>query len=494
MRFIALVFFCLLFQFTPFAQKREFRGAWIATVGNIDWPSKQGLSAQQQQQEFIQHLNYLKSAGFNAVIVQVRPAADVFYESELEPWSRYLSGKQGQPPFPKYDPLDFMIEETHKRNMEFHAWFNPFRALVSNTFNPNPPEHPTKKHPDWIIPYDGKSYFDPGNAQARQHILKVIMEAVQNYDLDAVHIDDYFYPYPVVGKTFNDEASYKLTHNGMSKADWRRSNVNTFIWQLHHDIKSIKPWIKFGVSPFGVWRNSNKDPRGSNTIGATACYDDLYSDILHWVDKKWVDYVAPQLYWEHGHKVAPYDILLPWWKQNTENTQYFVGLGVYRMVDAKPGSKYYGPQEILKQIAAGRKANAHGFIMYSMKSFSKIGPALYDSLKYEYFADIALPPAYKVAGYLPPTKPHATIQKNNQGALIKWNNTPQTKGIPGRIKFAIYKFKISEQIDITKERNLIALTSQQQYLDKEGAEGYKYVITALDRCWNESEPSNIIQL
>lgn len=475
-------------------QKREFRAAWIATVGNIDWPSKQGLSAQQQQQEFINHLNYLKSAGFNAVIVQVRPAADVFYESQLEPWSRYLSGKQGQPPFPKYDPLDFMIEETHKRNMEFHAWFNPFRALVSNSFNPNPESHPTKKHPDWIIPYDGKSYFDPGNAQARQHIIKVIMEAVNNYDLDAVHIDDYFYPYPVAGKTFNDETSYKLTNSGMSKADWRRSNVNTFIWQLNNDIKNKKPWVKFGVSPFGVWRNINKDPRGSYTNGATACYDDLYSDVLHWIDKRWVDYVAPQLYWEHGHRIAPYDVLLPWWKKNTENTQYFVGLGVYRMVDAKPGSKYFGTQEILKQIEEGRKVKANGFIMYSMKSFSKISNALYDSLKYEYFADIAFPPAHKIANYLPPTAPNGSIQTNSQGILLKWNNTPQEKGIPGKIKYAIYRFKANEQIDINKSRNLIALTSSKQFLDKEGNANYKYVITSIDRAWNESEPSNIIQL
>lgn len=492
---LVLLIIGLLFNGNISAQhKRELRGAWIATVGNIDWPSKQGLSAQQQQQEFITHLNYLKNAGFNAVIVQVRPAADVFYESELEPWSRYLSGKQGLAPFPKYDPLEFMVQETHKRNMEFHAWFNPFRALTSNNFNPNPANHPTKKNPDWIIPYDGKSYFDPGNAHARQHIIKVIMEAVTKYDIDAVHIDDYFYPYPVAGKTFNDDASFKLTNNGMSKADWRRANVNTFIWQLNNEIKGKKPYMKFGVSPFGVWRNINKDPRGSNTNGATACYDDLYSDVLHWMDKKWIDYVAPQLYWEHGHRIAPYDVLLPWWKHNAGSTQYVVGLGVYKMVNAKPGSKYYGPNEILKQITAGRQINANGFIMYSMSSFNKINNSLYDSLKHEYFADIAFPPAHIVPGYLPPTAPHATHSQSGQNITLKWTNLRHEKSVPGKTKYAIYKFLIDEQIDIQKSEKIIALTGLNQFVDKSASKGYKYVITALDRSWNESEPSNIITI
>ncbi len=494
-RFIALFLSCCLLFHTSFAgPKREFRAAWIATVSNIDWPSRSGLSAQQQQQEFINHLNFLKQCGFNAVIVQVRPAADVLYESQLEPWSRFLSGKQGQPPFPKYDPLEFMIQEAHKRNLEFHAWFNPYRALTSSTSNPNPESHPTRRNPDWIIHYGNKGYFDPGNAQARQHIIKVIMEAVSNYDIDAVHIDDYFYPYPIAGKPFNDDASYALTGNGMSRADWRRSNVNTFIWQLHTNIKQAKPWVKFGVSPFGVWRNINKDPKGSNTVGATSCYDDLYSDVLHWVDKKWVDYVAPQLYWEHRHKVAPYDVLLPWWKEHTGAAQLYIGLGVYRMVDAKPGSRYYGPGEILKQIAAAREANAQGIVLYSIRSFSRIGTALQDSLKMNYFGSIALPPAYTVPNYLPPNAPRLIAQMNGSQALLRWDIEKHDKMLPGRLTYVVYRFREQEQINLQKAENIIALTVAQNFTDRASAPGYKYVVTTLDRCWNESGASNIISL
>lgn len=494
MKKIALTILLIIHAFSLWSQsqKREFRAAWIATVGNIDWPSKQGLSAQQQQQEFINHLNFLKNCGFNAVIVQVRPSADVFYESELEPWSRYLSGKQGQAPFPKYDPLEFMVNETHKRNMDFHAWFNPFRALTSSSFNPNPANHPTKKHPEWIIKYGGKSYFDPGNPQAQLHIQNVIMEAVKKYDIDAVHIDDYFYPYPIAGQTFNDNASYAKTGNGMSRADWRRSNVNTFIWQLNRNIKKEKPWVQFGVSPFGVWRSINKDPRGSNTVGATTCYDDLYSDVLEWVDKKWIDYIAPQLYWESGHRIACYDELLPWWKKNSGQTQYYVGLGVYRMVDAKPNGKYYGPNEILQQIKTARKAQVNGFVMYSISSFSKINNALEDSLKYNYFGNIALPPAFPVANFTKPQPPVVKTKNNAQITTLSWEHKKHEKSLPGVTRYAVYKFAAGTNIDLNNADNIIAITAGASFTDKTAKPGQQYVVTALDRNWNESDVSNII--
>jgi len=497
LRFLSVTFLFIYFSVSTFANnspKRELRAAWIATVGNIDWPSKQGLTAQQQQQEFINHLNFLRNRGFNAVIVQVRPAADVFWDSDLEPWSRYLSGKQGQAPFPKYDPMEFMIKETHKRNMEFHAWFNPYRALTSTKSNPNPPSHPTKKHPEWIINYDNKAYFDPGNVNARQHIIKVIMEAVSKYDIDAVHIDDYFYPYPVAGKKFNDDASFQQYGNNSTLADWRRSNVNTFIWQLNNNIKKEKPWVKFGVSPFGVWRNIDKDPRGSNTKGATACYDDLYSDVMHWMDKNWIDYVAPQLYWEHGHRVAPYDVLLPWWAENSQQTDLYIGLGVYRMTNAMPGTKYFGPYEILKQIEAGRKQKVQGFVMYSMISFSKIGNALADSLQYNYFGNIAIPPAFKVPKVAQPLPPQVTAQKTSNGVLLKWTNTANSSALGGTNKYLIYKFKEQEPIDLNQSQHIIALSSNKSFVDKEESKGYKYVITQVDRCWNESDASNTVQV
>lgn len=474
--------------------KRETRAVWIATVSNIDWPSKRGLSSQQQQQEYIQHLNFLKQTGFNTVITQVRPAADALYESELEPWSTYLSGKQGQPPFPKYDPLAFMVEETHKRNMEFHAWLNPYRALVSSNNNPNPINHVTRTNPDWIIHYDGKGYFDPGNPEAREYILNVFIDIVKRYDIDALHIDDYFYPYPVAGKVFNDQKSYQKYGNGLSLADWRRGNVNLFISQLNRMIKQEKPWVKFGVSPFGVWRNSNKDPRGSNTIGATACYDDLYSDILLWIDKKWVDYVAPQLYWEHNHRIAPYNVLLPWWKDNVGNTELYVGLGLYRMVNASANSAYYTPKEIIKQINAARDRNVDGIVMYSLSSFSKINKQIQDSLKYNYFGNIAIPKHFYVKGMPLPKEPILQLKSNSQSNTLTWNLPPNHQSI-GKEKYLVYRFKENELIDLKSSENILVLTSNKSFTDLniQPHIKYKYVVTTLDRCWNESGASNIVK-
>ncbi len=277
MRLLLLIsIFCLYYGTTSFAQspKREFRAAWIATVSNIDWPSKPGLPSVQQQQEFINRLDMLKSIGCNAVIVQVRPASDALYQSKIEPWSRYLTGKQGQPPFPFYDPLTFMIEEAHKRNMEFHAWFNPFRALTDSKKNPNPSSHITYTHSDWIINYGGKAYIDPGVPEAREYVINVIMDVVKRYNIDAVHLDDYFYPYRITNVEFGDSKSYqRFRESFVNKDDWRRHNVNLFVTTLNSNIKSVKSYVKFGISPFGVWRNASKDPQGSNTRGGQTCYD-----------------------------------------------------------------------------------------------------------------------------------------------------------------------------------------------------------------------------
>jgi uncharacterized lipoprotein YddW (UPF0748 family) len=481
--------FLFLFQSSFAAPKRELRAVWIATVGNIDWPSKQGLSAQQQQQEFINHLNFLQSHGFNAVIVQVRPAADAFYPSEYEPWSRYLSGKQGQPPFPKYDPLEFMVAECHKRNMEFHAWFNPYRALVASNSNPNPANHATRTHPDWIISYGGKSYFDPGNPEAREYILKVILDVVHRYDIDAVHIDDYFYPYPIAGKAFGDQNSYTKYSNGQSREDWRRDNVNLFVSQLNVNIKKEKSWVKFGVSPFGIWRNDNKDSEGSATRGSS-CYDDLYSDVKLWIENKWVDYVAPQLYWQQGHRVANYDVLLPWWKQHTPARQLYIGLGVYNMVNAR-ATPWNSPNEILEQIRDARQEHVNGFVFYSMSSFYKISSALSDSLQQNYFGTIAVPPAMPWLDRIAPPSPVARIAVVNNGNLIQWDPV-----IAGKepAKYLVYRFAPGAKIDLENADNIMALTQANSFLDRDNSKQYQYVITALDRVWNESEKSNIVYI
>ncbi len=494
LRNLFIIVFLFLFSFTAHSEsspKREFRGVWIASVGNIDWPSKSGLSAEQQRQEFINKLNFLQRLGFNAVIVQVRPAADALYDSPYEPWSKYLSGKQGVPPFPKYDPLTFMIQETHKRNMEFHAWLNPYRALVNASSNPNPASHVTRTHPDWVIKYGTKAYFDPGNPECRNYILKVFLDVVKRYDIDALHIDDYFYPYPEGGKDFPDGNSYARYGNGMTKADWRRNNVNTFISQLNRMIKEEKPYVAFGVSPFGIWRNDNKSSEGSATRG-TACYDDLYSDVRLWLEKKWVDYVAPQLYWEHYHKVAPFNVLLPWWTDNSFDRNLYIGLGVYRMAGGT--GIWSTPNEILKQIRAARSMQAGGVIMYSLSSFDKINSALADSLRKNYFNNIAIPPVspHINKSKLPPT-PTPKVSKNSQGAIIEWgNNAYDDKNL----KFLVYRFVNNESINLENSENIIGLTQNTRFVDDdiEGLKNVRYIITSLSRTWVESKPSEVLQL
>ena len=324
--------FILLFCFCTLGVKAqsnapifEFRAAWIATVENIDWPSKKGLSTNEQKAEFISLLNLLQSIGMNAVIVQIRPVADAFYPSELEPWSEYLSGYQGKAPFPYYDPLAFMVEETHKRHMEFHAWLNPYRAVFNLGTSSISPNHIVHKHPDWFFNYAGKKYFNPGLPQARNFIKEVVTDIVKRYNLDAIHMDDYFYPYPVGNKEIPDNKAFALYGNNLSKADWRRSNCDSIINMLSTTIKSTNPRMKFGISPFGVWRNKSVDTSGSNTKAGLTNYDDLYADILLWLKKGWIDYVVPQLYWERGHRLCDYDTLLQWWNNHAYGRQLYIG-------------------------------------------------------------------------------------------------------------------------------------------------------------------------
>jgi len=255
--------------------KYEFRAAWVTTVENIDWPSRKGLPADSQKLEFLRLLDMHQHNGMNALVVQVRPAADAFYPSPYEPWSEWLTGVQGKPPFPYYDPLQFMIEETHKRGMEFHAWCNPYRAVYAVGKSSVSPTHITRLHPEWFLNYGGTLYFDPGNKEVQQYVTRVIRDIVHRYDVDALHFDDYFYPYPVPGKDFPDDVSYTKYGNAMDRGDWRRSNVDSIILHIGTMIKEEKKYCKFGISPFCVWRNNSKDPEGSQTQAGLTNYDHL---------------------------------------------------------------------------------------------------------------------------------------------------------------------------------------------------------------------------
>jgi uncharacterized lipoprotein YddW (UPF0748 family) len=336
MKRIKITLFALMAACTIYAQqppKREFRGAWIHTVGNREY---QNMSSQEMQQHYRNVLDTFVKAGINAVIYQVRPQADAFFISDIEPWSRFITGEQGKAPDPVWDPLAFMIEECHNRGMELHAWFNPYR-VTSNDQEVLCPEHLYFKKPYLFLKYGKQIYFDPGHPESREHTIKVIADAVKRYDLDAVHFDDYFYPYRIRYEDFPDEESFMKYHqvDGFGRFDknnWRRNNVNILVRDLNQTIKSIKPWVKFGISPFGIWRNRDMDPTASDTRGGVTNYDDLYADIKLWVEKGWIDYNVPQLYWEIGHPVADYTTLFKWWSENNFGSQLYIGQDIGRTV------------------------------------------------------------------------------------------------------------------------------------------------------------------
>jgi len=387
---LALIFLAAVCTTVAQGLSEELRAVWVATVSNIDFPSKPNISADVQRAEFIQLANMHQRNGMNALIVQIRPATDAFYPSPLEPWSQWLTGKQGQPPVPYYDPLEFMIEETHKRGMEFHAWMNPYRAVFNINGSSIAASHITRLHPTWFVTYGDKKYFDPGNKEVQAHVTAVVTDVVTRYKVDAIHFDDYFYPYRIAGQEFPDETSYRKYGNGLRKDDWRRSNTDSIIVMLSRTIKKENPACQFGISPFGVWRNASQDPIGSNTKAGQTNYDDLYADILLWLKKGWIDYVTPQLYWEIGHKLADFETLINWWSQHTYGKLCYIGMGIYR---AGSNDAWKDKTQLPRQIRMLRNTpNMHGMMFFSSKTFEKNPNGWSDSLRLNYFKEPALPP------------------------------------------------------------------------------------------------------
>jgi len=314
----------------------ETRAVWIATVGNIDWPSEPGLSVADQQREYRTMLDDAQRHGLNTVIVQVRPTADALWPSPYEPWSHWLTGEQGKDP--GYDPLAFLVEEAHARGLRFHAWFNPFR--VSKQADPAQlvADHPARQHPDWVLAYGGQLYYDPGVPAVRRFVTDVVLDAAERYPIDGVHFDDYFYPYPVGGEQIPDADAFAEYGDGYSDlGDWRRHNVDELVEGVSQRLSALDRDIVFGISPFGVWRNRSADPRGSATT-AVQSYDTTYADSYRWVREGWVDYIAPQVYWEIGHPKADYAVLVPWWADVVAGTsvQLYIGQAAYK-VGSGPG-------------------------------------------------------------------------------------------------------------------------------------------------------------
>jgi uncharacterized lipoprotein YddW (UPF0748 family) len=487
---IALV----LFQCGAFGQsapKRELRAAWIATVMNIDWPSKKGLSVQQQQEEFVRLLDTLKNAGMNAVIVQVRPVADAFYPSSYEPWSEYLSGTQGDFSIPYYNPLAFMIQESRKRGLEFHAWFNPYRASMNHNLI-YADNHPIRKHPEWFVEYGGKYYYDPGHPEAQEFVLQSIMETVKHYDLDGVHFDDYFYPYRIANLEFPDSCSYEAYGKQYfeGRDDWRRNNVDFFVEELSRRIRLEKPHVKFGISPFGVWRNIDRDSTGSHTQAGQTNYDDLYADVIRWLREGWIDYITPQLYWHIGFKVADYTVLLDWWSKNTFGKHLYIGQGIYRL----GGKGWEDPDELINQVALNRTyANVHGSMYFSAKFFMRPDNGVRAMMR-EIYPHKALVPVMEWLSAHTPSPPHIEAIKGSpaNGVQLAWRDTLSTSGA----YYVVYRFKAGDSIDIGNPSYLRAIVPRdvyatQTWLDREihKRTAYTYVVTACDRLHNESAAS-----
>lgn len=475
--------------------KRELRAVWIATVENIDWPSRRGLSSDQQQQEFINILNQQQRNGMNAVVVQIRPVADAFYASPFEPWSEYLTGVQGQAPNPYYDPLQFMITETHKRGMEFHAWFNPYRAVFNVNRSSVAANHITRLKPQWFLTYGDKKYFNPGIQEVRDYVSLIIKDVVHRYDIDAVHFDDYFYPYRLPGKEFPDYATYRQQGSNLIIDDWRRANVDAIIQQLSRTIKAEKSWVKFGISPFGVWRNRDKDPEGSNTRGGQTNYDDLYADVLKWLRNKWIDYVTPQLYWESGHRLVAYEVLLDWWSRHGYGRHVYIGHGVYRLGS---NAAWKNPNELPQQILDARTlSTVQGSMFYSAKSFAGNPLGIEDTLRNHLYKYPALRPTMPWLGLSAPEPPYFIDAFERPAGLHLYWSDDDTSGRTNQ--YALYRFEANEVVNLNDPSKIIAIVPQMpdpQFVDAAYVKGhmYTYIVTALDRVQNESPASDPLRM
>jgi len=484
----------LLVSYCRAQPKYEFRAVWIATVDNIDWPSKGNFNTEIQKKEFIQQLEMHRRNGINAVIVQVRPAADAFYPSQYEPWSEWLTGKQGQPPSGYYDPLQFMIEETHKRGMEFHAWCNPYRAVFRLGQSSIASTHITRIHPDWFLNYGDTKYFDPGNKEVQQYVVEVIRDIVRRYDIDAIHFDDYFYPYRLPNRDFPDEKSYREYGSGMSREDWRRSNVDSIIVMLSRAIREEKKYCRFGISPFGVWRNKDRDSTGSDTHAGQTNYDDLYADILLWLKKGWIDYVAPQIYWEFEQKNAPYAVLLDWWSQNAYGRHCYIGLGVYK---AGINAAWRDRSQLPRQIQALRQTqNVQGMVFFSSTSFQRNPNGWNDSLQNNYYRFPALIPPMNWIDSIKPAAPSIRNEVTKDSLLVNW----LMKGSPADdIKgFAVYRSDAQNfTTDSIPPVEFIPYQPDAKFvlpsLSQLELKGFSYYVTAISRTNNESAPVAIFK-
>ncbi|MEM9929080.1 MAG: family 10 glycosylhydrolase [Bacteroidota bacterium] len=414
--------------------QRELRGAWMATVLNIDYPQNPTVSAATLQADFNSQLYRLRRAGINTLFVQVRPAGDAIYPSKYAPWSAWLTGKQGKAPVSKFDPLAYMIKMAHTQGIELHAWVNPYRVAMTLDTADLAPDHLYYQHPEWIHAYAGRRYLDPGLPAVRAHLGEVIDELITNYDLDGIHFDDYFYPYPEAGTPFPDSTTFRQYGGSQRLADWRRGNVNTFVAETYQRIKATKPWVHFGISPFGVWRNQHQDPvAGSATRASVSSYDDLYGDALTWAREGTVDYLLPQLYWSMDYAPASYRILADWWATNTPATiSLYAGHAAYK-VGNNADAAWDSLEELPLQVQHNQQLPAiQGSVYFSTKSIL-YNPAGLDQRLADLYPTLSLLPERKTTTPVKQTKIKVYKPKRTEkGMLVVWEVDKQLppEGLP----------------------------------------------------------------
>ncbi|OYT91453.1 MAG: hypothetical protein CFE43_13125 [Burkholderiales bacterium PBB3] len=485
---------------------REFRAAWVATVANIDWPSRKGLSSAAQQEEVRTLLDRAVALKLNAIILQVRPCADALYPSELEPWSEYLSGVQGQAPVPFYDPLALWISEAHARGLELHAWFNPFRARQGDAKSAPSPLHVSQSRPQWVKAYGNQLWMDPGDSAAAAHSVAVMLDVLTRYDVDGIHMDDYFYPYPVTQgdepKTeidFPDQITWQRYVDGgglLAREDWRRSNVDALVQHLNTRIHQIKPWVRFGISPFGIGRPDQR-PAG---IQGFSQYHKLYADVERWLQAGWLDYLVPQLYWPIEQKEQAFVPLLDYWhRQNTQGRHVWAGLFTSRVLAAPTpgvvGSKAsWLPEEIARQISAVRmRAPGTGHVHFSMVALLQNRQGLADALKVDTYASPALVPASPwlesgaplapAAKVTPLIGPHGPLRVTLEVAAH--SKAVQCWGVWLRYG-SLWSFQISRAAAFTVQ-------AQRDNVNEPTAILSAIVVSAIDRVGNES-PRSLLDL
>lgn len=486
---IALVFNAKIFCEYKFP-KREFRGAWVATVANIDWPSSRGAKPDIQKKELIEMLDKLLDAGINAVLFQVRTECDALYNSSIEPWSYWLTGKQGKAPEPFYDPLEFAIQESHKRGMELHAWLNPYRAVKTAGEYETSDLHVSKIHPEWILTFDKYKMLDPGLPEVKNYITSVVEDIITRYDVDGIHFDDYFYPYsPKV--TNEDSLTFINYNNGFINIDdWRRNNINSMVQMVYEKINQHKPHIKFGISPFGIVENKYAGTNGFNS------YSILYCDPLTWIKEKTIDYVTPQIYWEIGHDKADYALLLPWWASVVNDRHLYIGHYSSRFT----AKRYEGKKsELGDQLRMNRTFdNIGGSVFFSAKSIANNNSGFADTLKNNFYRHKALVPLMEWKDNIPPQPPrNLTAERKGREIYLEWSEPDLSTDGDYAKYYVIYKFSSELEIDFENPANILkivpsSITEFTYSTEYKSESNFIFGVTALDKVQNESQKNPVV--